>query len=101
MTTPKQELGHRQPAPGDPDYETFWRNWVVQWRVQVVERTRRVRDDGGDMRLMIKAHTDACDTCKASNASEVTPYEAPDPPVSACTSPRGCQCTFTSKLFIE
>jgi len=100
LTTPRQELGHRQPLPGDPDYDSFWRDWIAQWRGDVTERVRRARADGTDMRLLIKAHTDACGTCKARNETEVNPDQVVDPPVSGCTSPRGCQCTFTSRVIV-
>ncbi len=100
MTTSDQELGHAQPQPSDPGYETYSSDWTAEWRKDVAERTRRARADGSDMHLLIKAHIDACDACKAQNGTEADPDSPPEPPVSECTSSRGCVCTFTSKVVM-
>jgi hypothetical protein len=97
---PRQDMGHRQPRPGDSDYDQFWQLWMARWREDVAERARRAREGGSDVRLLIKAHTDACETCKARNGSEVALNQVPDAPVPDCTSQRGCQCTFTSRLVL-
>ena len=96
-----QELGHAQPMPGDADYDSHRSEWVSMWRSDVAERTKVARDDGSDMLLLLKAHIDACDACKAQNGSEIDPNSPPDPPVSGCTNSRGCTCTFVSRLIVS
>lgn len=101
MAMAEQELGHAQPMPTDSDHDSYWSGWIAEWRGDVAERTRRAIADGSDMHLLIKAHNDACDACKAQNGSAADPDSPPDPPVSGCTNPRGCMCTFTSKVAIK
>ena len=83
---------------GDANEDSQRSKWTAEWRRDVAERTRLAKADGSDMRLLVKAHIDACDACKAGNGSDVDPDSPPDPPVSGCTNPRGCMCTFTSKV---
>ncbi len=97
----EQELGHAQPLSSDANHDSYWSDWAAEWRSDVAERTRLARADGTDVRLLIKAHIDACDACKALNGSEADPDSPPTPPVSGCTNERGCLCTFTSKVAIQ
>jgi hypothetical protein len=87
--------------PGDASHDSQRSEWTAAWRGEVAERTRLAKADGSDVRLLVKAHIDACDACKAANGAEADPDSPPDPPVSGCTSPRGCMCTFTSKVAMK
>lgn len=100
MDASNQELGHAQPLPGDANYDSNMLEWISGWRSDVAERTRLANADGSDMQLLIKAHTDACNACKAQNGIEVDPESPPDPPVPACTNTRKCNCTFISRVVV-
>ena len=101
LTEKVTEFGTRQPMPGDPDYDSFWYEWMSRWRQERVEVARRAQAEGSDVRLQLKAQWDACETCKARNGEVVDPETAPEPPVNECTNERACLCTYTIGLDIS
>ena len=96
--TEERALGHRQPLPGEPDHNTFWYDWMRQWRGDILALARKAKAQGKSVQVQIRAHYDACDVCKARNGQRYDPDAAPEPPVAECSNGRRCRCTYVLHL---